>query len=85
MAPLATEFANLYLKAGLDITDPSKPEHQTWEETLATVSSQDGFKQAYYGMKSLCLSLHLKKCAMTQSMKYSFKSFSRVTIDRNHT
>jgi len=44
-----TENAIILLKAGVDINDTSGTPYQLWQETMTTISNQEGFQHAYYG------------------------------------
>jgi len=44
-----TEIANLALKPGVDIHDAKSAEAQAWQDTMATVSRQPGYRSCYYG------------------------------------
>jgi len=46
-----TEVAYITLKAGVDIEKVGTPEHQLWEESMTTVSSQEGYQRAYFGLQ----------------------------------
>ena len=48
MAPV-TEIARLPLITSADVDDPSSSSGKIWQDTILTLSSQDGFQRAYYG------------------------------------
>jgi len=51
MAPSkpVTEVAFIPLKAGVDVDDENNPAYQAWQETLRTVSQQEGYQRSHYG------------------------------------
>lgn len=48
MAPPVTEIAYIALKPGVDI-EGSTPEAKAWQDTLKTLSQQDGMQRTHYG------------------------------------
>jgi len=50
MAQPVTEIAYINLKAGVDLNSTG-PETQVWQETLLTISLQDGFVAQRYGLQ----------------------------------
>jgi len=46
---VATEIALIPVKAGTNLADTNTSAGRTWQDIYRTVSSQDGFQEAWYG------------------------------------
>ena len=46
---VATEIALVPVKAGTNLADTNTSAGRTWQDIVRTVSSQDGFQEAWYG------------------------------------
>jgi hypothetical protein len=77
MSPV-TEIATLFLKAGIDLEDPSSLPAKAAQEAFNTISSQPGFQRIYYGPEledSSILQLFIGASHLNCKSFLSFKFF----------